>query len=143
MLRSVLAAVFALALVSVAAAQDKTEVKAKKVALKATGGYVHIVLFTMKKDTPASAVDEVIKDCHQMLGKIASVRSVKAGRPADKATPKYAKKNFDLALLVLVDDYDGLKAYLDDPKHLAFVKKHEKRFNMEKLQVFDFVDQKK
>jgi len=45
-------------------------------------------------------------------------------------------------LLVLVDDSDGLKAYLEDPKHLAFVKKHEKHFDMEKLQVFDFVDQK-
>jgi hypothetical protein len=139
--RSVLAALVALAVVSAALADDNPPVKAKPAA-KSTGGYVHVVLFTMKKGTPASAIDEVLTDCHKMLGKISSVRTVKAGRPAEKATPKFARKNFDLALLVLVDDFKGLEAYLEDPKHLAFVKKHEKLFDMEKLQVFDFADKK-
>jgi hypothetical protein len=140
--RSILLTLVALVLVSATSGRDKDDVKAKP-ADKAGGGYVHIVLFTMKKDTPATAVDEVIGDCHKMLAKIAVVRSVKAGRPADKATPKFAKKNYDAALLVLIDDFDGLEKYLEDPLHLAYVKKHEKHFDMEKLQVFDFVDHKK
>jgi hypothetical protein len=140
--RILAAAVVVLALVLAASARERTEDKVKPTA-KASGGYVHVVLFTMKKGSPASAVEEVVRDCHQLLGKIAAVRSVKAGRPAEKATPKVAKKNYDVALLVLVDDARGLQAYLDDPKHLEFVKKHGKHFDMEKLQVFDFADQEK
>jgi hypothetical protein len=142
MLRSVAATLVVLALVLVAAARDTTSDKAKPAA-KSSGGYVHVVLFTMKKDAPASAVEEVIKDCHKLLGKIAAVRSVKAGRPADQATPKVAKKNYDVALLVLVDDFEGLKSYLEDPKHLEFVKKHQKQFDIDRLQVFDFANQEK
>lgn len=109
---------------------------------KVKGGYVHVVIFTMKKDTTRTEVDEVIKDCHKMLAKIKTVRSVKVGRPAAEATPKYARKDYDLALLILVDDFASLKSYLDDPLHVEFVKKHEKHFDMEKLKVFDFIDRK-
>jgi hypothetical protein len=112
-------------------------------AAKEKGGFVHVVLFTMKKGTSASAVEDVVKDCHKVLAKIAAVRSVKAGRPAEKGSPVGLKKNYDLALLVLIDDADGLKAYLDDPLHVAFVKKHGEKFDMEKLQVFDFMNQQK
>src|SRR4051794_29290145 len=75
---------------------------------KSKGGYVHVVIFTMKKDAPAKAIDEAAADCHKMLAKISHVRLVKVGKPADKATPRFAKKDYDLALLVLVDDFDGL-----------------------------------
>jgi hypothetical protein len=141
MSRFLLVSLLALALVSTAGSRDRTAVKVKADA-KAGGGYVHVVLFTMKKDTSASTVDEVIGDCHKMLGKIAAVRSVQAGRRADKGTPKVAKTNYDVGLLVRVDDFEGLEKYLEDPLHVGFVKKHEKHFDMDKLQVFDFVDKK-
>jgi hypothetical protein len=109
----------------------------------ASAPYVHVVIFRMKKDAPSDAVEKVIADCHRLLAKIQSVRGVKAGRPAKESTPKLARKDYDLALLVLVDDYAGLKSYLEDPLHLKFVELYEKWFDMEKLQVFDFEDQKK
>jgi hypothetical protein len=71
------------------------------------------------------------------------VRSLRAGRPADKGTPDLAKKNYDLALVILVDDFAGLDAYLKHESHLKFVEKHGKNFDMEKLQVFDFLNAKK
>jgi hypothetical protein len=108
-----------------------------------TGSYVHVVLFTVKKDAPKDAVSTAIADCHTMLGKIKAVRAVKVGRPAKDATPDVAKKDYDFALLILVDDAAGLKAYLEDPEHVAFVKKHGKHFDMDKLRVYDFADQKK
>jgi hypothetical protein len=120
-------------------ADDKPAGKAKK----ASGGYVHVVIFTLKKDAPAGAVEDVIQDCHDMLGKIRSVRSVKAGRPSKDVAEKVVKTDFDVGLLVLVDDFAGIKAYLEDPLHVAFVKKYGKHFDMKKLQVFDFVDAKK
>ncbi len=104
---------------------------------------VHCVIFRMKKDAPADAVEQVIADCHKMLAKIRSVRSVRAGRPAKTGTDKELKKPFDVGLLVLCDDVAGLKAYIDDPLHKEFVAKYGKYFDIEQLQVFDFEDQKK
>ena len=109
----------------------------------ASGGYVHVVIFTLKKDAPETAVDDVIKDCHKMLGKISSVRSVKAGRPSKDVAEKVVKTDYDVGLVVLVDDFAGIKTYLEDPLHVEFVKKYGKHFEMKKLQVFDFVDAKK
>jgi hypothetical protein len=110
-------------------------------AKKSKGGYVHVVIFKLKADAPKSAVDAVIADCHKMLAKIKAVRAVKAGKP-DKSG-KLSKKDYDVGLLVLVDDAAGLKSYLEDPLHVQFVKKHGKHFDMEKLRIFDFVDAKK
>ena len=107
------------------------------------GGYVHVVVFKMKADAPKGATSQAIADCHAMLSKIKSVRAVKAGRPAAEATPKFALRDYDFALLIQVDDAAGLKSYLDDPLHVAYVEKHGKHFDMEKLRVFDFADQKK
>jgi hypothetical protein len=105
--------------------------------------YVHVVLFTMKKDAPAADVDLAIKDAHEMLEKIPTVRSLKIGRPAEKATPMFAKKDYQIGLVVLFDDYDGLQTYLDHAQHTQFVEKHSKNWDMEALRVFDFMDQKK
>ncbi len=104
---------------------------------------VHCVIFRLKKDAPADAVDQVIADCHKMLAKIRSVRSVRAGKPAQTGTDEKLKKPFDVGLLVLCDDVAGLKAYIDDPLHKEFVAKYGKYFDIEHLQVFDFEDAKK
>jgi hypothetical protein len=105
--------------------------------------YAHVVVFRMKEDAPKDAIDKAIADCHEMLAKIPSVRSVRAGRPAAKSTPDVPKMQYDFALLVLVEDADGLEAYLKHPLHLDFVKKHGPNFDREKLQVFDFLNQAK
>jgi hypothetical protein len=122
---------------AVAADPDPAKEQSKK------EGFVHVVIFKMKKDAPTGAVSGAIADCHKMLAKIPSVRRVRAGRPAEKGTPDLAKKDYDFALLIMVDDEDGLKAYLEHPTHLAYVEKHGKFFDMSELKVFDFADQKK
>ncbi len=105
--------------------------------------YAHVVVFRMKENAPKDAVEKALADCHELLAKIPSVRSVRAGRPAAKGTPDVPKMQYDFALLVLVEDADGLEAYLKHPLHLEFVKKHGPYFDREKLQVFDFLDQSK
>jgi hypothetical protein len=106
---------------------------------------VHFVVFRMKKDAPADAVEKVVADCHAMLEPIPSVRILKVGRPApaDQSTPKVASHDYDVALIVFFDDPAGLKTYLDHDLHQKFVKTYEPYFDMDKLQVFDFSDQKK
>ena len=116
--------------------------RADKPSAKAAG-YVHVVIFRLKKEAPADTVSGAIADCHAMLAKIESVRGLKAGRPAKQGTPEVRKQEYDMALVVVCDDFKGLEAYLKDPLHLKFVDKYAKHFNMERLDVFDFVDQKK
>jgi hypothetical protein len=110
---------------------------------KPTANYVHVVVFHAKKDAPKDAVSAAIADCHEMLAGIPSVRGLKVGRPAPGGDPNVPAQKYDFALLVLVDDAAGLKAYLDHPQHKKFVEKHIKNFDIEKLQIFDFADEKK
>lgn len=105
--------------------------------------FAHVVVFRMKKDAPRDAVEKAIADCHELLAKIPAVHGLRAGRPAARGTPDVPKMHYDFALLVLVEDADGLEAYLKHPRHLEFVKKHGPSFDMEKLQVFDFLNQMK
>jgi hypothetical protein len=128
--------VLAVAVLLVAMGAVCAEEKAK------TGGLTHVVLFTMKEGTPKKAMEEAIADCHKMLAKIKSVRSVKAGKPTKEKAEKVVKTDYDFALVISVDDFKGLKAYLEDPIHKEFVEKHGKNFDITKLRVYDFVDQK-
>jgi hypothetical protein len=107
---------------------------------KGMAPYVHTVIFYLKKDPPKDAIDSAIADAHKMLAKIPSVRGLWIGKPAVKATPKFAAKDYDIGLLVLFDNYDGLQEYLDHKLHTQFVEKHGKNF--EKVTVFDFMNQK-
>jgi hypothetical protein len=119
-------------------------VSAKEAADKETlAPYAHVVIFRMKKDAPKDAVEKAIADCHELLAKIPKVCSVRAGRPAAKGTPDVPKMEYDFALLVLVENAEGLDTYLKHPLHLKFVDKHGPSFDMTKLQVFDFMDQLK
>lgn len=103
--------------------------------------YVHSVIFYVKKDAPKGTVSELISDCHKLLAKVPSVRGVWAGQPADKYTPKVTVTDYQVGLLVLFDNYDGLKTYLDHELHTQYVEKHGK--HIEKVLVYDFVNQTK
>jgi hypothetical protein len=105
--------------------------------------YVHVVVFTLKKDAPKDAAATMTSDCHDMLAKIPSVRELRAGTPAEKATPNLAKKDYSVALTIFFDDYDGLMAYDRSELHQKFVQKHLPHVDLEKLLVFDYEDQAK
>jgi Stress responsive A/B Barrel Domain len=104
-------------------------------------GFVHAVILYMKSDAPAGEMEAAIKDAHELLSQIPSVREIRCGPRSEKDTPRFASKDYQLGLLVLFDDADGLKTYLDHPLHAKFVERHEKNFD--KVVVYDFTDQKK
>jgi hypothetical protein len=108
---------------------------------KAELPYVHAVIFHLKKDAPQDAIAGLIEDCHGILGKINSVRHLSVGRPAEKATPKYAKSDYSVGLLVIFDNAEGLYQYLNDQEHQKFLDKHAKYWDV--VHVYDFVNQKK
>lgn len=124
---------------AVRSAADKKDEAPKK----AKAPYVHTVIFTLKKDAPKDEEADLIADCHEMLAKIPSVRELRAGRPAEKGTPKLAKKDFNVALTIFFDDYDGLMAYDKHELHQKFVKKHLAHVDIDKLLVYDVEDQAK
>lgn len=105
--------------------------------------YVHTVIFHLKKDAPEGEAAALIRDAHELLEPIPSVRELRIGRPAEKGTPDFAKKDFQVGLLVLFDDYEGLETYLNHPQHRKYVEKHLNHVDPEKLQVYDFVNQSK
>lgn len=112
----------------------------EKPGAKADAPYVHCVIFYLKKDAPKDTAKALAADAHELLAKIPTVRSIKIGPPADKATPKFAINDYQVGLLVLLDNFDGLKTYLDHPLHLKYVEKHEK--HLDKILVYDFINQK-
>jgi hypothetical protein len=105
--------------------------------------YVHVVIFKLKADAPRGTADALVADADTLLRKIPTVRDIRAGKPAEMATPEYAKKDYQVGLVVLFDDYNGLKTYLDHPLHLQYVEKHLQHVELPQLQVFDFVSAKK
>jgi hypothetical protein len=109
----------------------------KKPALGPTP-IVHAVIFHLKKDAPKGEASLLVGDAQRMLGRIKTVRGIWAGQPIDLGRGKSGKK-FDVGLVVLFKDLRGLKAYLDDPLHKAFAKKHRKFVDEEKLDVFNFL----
>jgi hypothetical protein len=104
-------------------------------------GFVHNVIFYLKKDTPPAKVEACIADCHKILGKITSVRGVWVGRPAQTATPELTVKDYQVGLMILFDNFEGLKAYNDDPAHMKFVETYLP--SIEKVLVYDFANQAK
>jgi len=141
MQRTLLAAVFT-AVVLMLGRHATESPRATAEEAKAKAPFVHTVIFTLKKDAPEGAADSMIKDAHEMLAKIPTVREVRCGRPAEK--PKAdAKANYDVGLLVLFDDAAGLKTYDEHELHREYVKKHLKNIEFDKLHVYDFMDVKK
>ena len=76
-----------------------------------------------------------------MKASAASARSLTAAMPAEKSTPKYARTDYHVGLLVLFDNYEGLQTYLDHPLHLKYIEKHGKYWDT--VPVYDFVNQRK
>src|SRR5262249_2315256 len=115
--------------------------KGDETKIKGDPTYVHSVIFYLKKDAPKDEVESLIKDTHKLLAKIPTVRKLWVGRPAEKSTPKYAITDFQVGLLVLFDNFEGLETYLNHDLHKKYLDKHGKYWD--KVPVYDFVNQTK
>lgn len=133
----------ALAVAWVMAARHAEPPRAADEGKGAKAPYVHTVIFRLKADAPKDAADGLVRDAHEMLAKIPTVRELRCGRPAEKATPNIAKTDYQVGLVIFFDDADGLKTYLEHPLHLKYVEKHGASIDREHLAVYDFVDARK
>jgi hypothetical protein len=108
---------------------------------KSPAPFVHVVIVPLKSDAPAGTADEIITDSHEMLAKIPTVRELAAGKPAPKTG--FAKTDYQVGLVLRFDNFEDLLAYEKHPLHQDFLKKHAKNVQLNKLAIFDFIDQKK
>jgi hypothetical protein len=127
------------ALLMICDSSAEAPVETKKAVKEAP--LTHVVIFQLKKDSGADAIESIITDSHEMLTKIPTVRGLKVGRPSEKSKGGPVVQDYQVGLLVMFDDYDGLKTYNDHEQHKNYVKKHGKDFD--KVLVYDFVDQAK
>jgi Stress responsive A/B Barrel Domain len=120
------------------APRENSKMPQVEVKQSAKARYVHTVIWYFRDDAPKDEADTLIADAHRLLAKIPSVRGLWIGRPADQATPKLAQTDYQVGMMLLFDDYAGLKDYLDHELHLEFRAKHA--HHAQRVPVFDFVD---
>lgn len=120
-------------------ADKKDDAQDAKVASMLSGlqsaGLVHVVVLKLKSDSAPSSVQALIDDVDD-LRKIKTVRGLWFGKPSAKAASDTPPQDFSVSMVILFDNYGGLKQYLDDPAYKKFVNKHLKKW--ETPSVYDF-----
>ena len=98
--------------------------------------FTHVVLFWLKKDSPADARRQLEDDCRSLLAKIPTIKFIDAGRAA--MTPREVVDNsYDVGLVTVFADKDGHDTYQSHELHLQFIARNKPHF--ERIQVYDFV----
>jgi hypothetical protein len=98
-------------------------------------GLVHVVILTVKSDSPDGETQSLIDDANAQLAKIKGVRGLWAGKPSSSGIST-ASTNYTVALVLAFDDATALKNYFTDAVHTKFVDKHMKLWQTPL--VFDF-----
>jgi predicted RNase H-like nuclease (RuvC/YqgF family) len=81
--------------------------------------FVHSVILKLKKEDDEQ-VKTIAAEADKTLAKIPGVRAVWLGKPAEYGTPDLAQKDYQIGIVVLLDDADALLKFLDDPLHKQF-----------------------
>ncbi len=110
-----------------------TQAKEKKMS-ESKYGFIHIVFFWLDNDTPEVRKQQLIDDCHHLLGTVETVRKIEVGTPA--GTPRDVVDNtFGVNLIVYFDDKEGHDYYQEAEKHLEFIERNKDIWK--RVQVYD------
>ena len=93
----------------------------------------HNVYFTLH-DNSAAAVQAMVDDCHAYLAHLPGIVFYAAGTCSD-VDRSASDRAYDVALHVVFQDRASLDAYMEAPKHVAFMDKHGD--NWKDVRVFD------
>ena len=100
-----------------------------------TAPFVHVVLFEIHEAADPEDTDALITDIDTLLRPLPTVRHLERGKRADTAVRPIVLTDYDVGLLVLLDDKAGLDAYLTHPDHVTFATKWAAR---SRIRVMDF-----
>ena len=99
--------------------------------------FIHTVYFWLKPETSDAARTQLVRDCHEMLGKIPTVRQLWAGPPA--MTPRNVVDNsYSVGLTVVLEDLKGHDVYQEHALHKDFIQRNKEHWT--RVQVYDFID---
>ncbi len=87
--------------------------------------FVHCVFFACKPGTPDDAIDALVADGYEMLGKVPSVQRVQSGRRDVRMKREVNDQDYTVGLVVHFTDKAGHDAYNVHPTHKAYVEKHK------------------
>ena len=76
----------------------------------------HVVCFKLKEGESAEKAAAVLRS---MEGNVPMLRGIEVGVDA-----LHSPRSYDVMLTVLLDDFDALDAYQNDPYHCGVVKSH-------------------
>ncbi len=97
--------------------------------------FVHVVFFWLKPGTSGADRAKLVSACHDILGKIPTVRHLWAGLPA--MTPRDVVDNsYGVGLCVSFDDRQGHDVYQEHPLHKEFIAANQ--VHWQRVQVYDF-----
>lgn len=98
--------------------------------------FTHVVLFWLKKDSPAEARPQLLDDCRAYLAKIPTIKFIDAGRPA--MTPRDVVDNsYDVGLVTVFDNREGHDIYQVHELHQQFIARNKPNFD--RVLIYDFV----
>ena len=107
--------------------QQELQAVKQQLAAMQSAKYVHYSAWKRKPFAPQRAADAFANDAYELLAKSGSVRGVWAG---PTSVPDQA--GGEMALVVLFDDREAHKLYLEDPLTRRFTEKHGRRWEMVK-----------
>lgn len=118
-------------------AKELADLRAKVKNLEALkqAGYVHTMILKLKQDTPEKEVAGFLDKASSALTKFPGVRGVWMGKPASVAS-EGAQKDYQVGVLLLFDDADALRTFLDDPAQKRWAASLQKTW--ESPTIFDF-----
>ncbi len=90
----------------------------------------HIVLFKLKDPACAEKCRELILS---MKGTVGQIRELEVGIDV-----LHTDRSFDIVLIVIVDDEEGLRGYAEHPYHVGVVKKYMMQVS-EKSVIADYI----
>lgn len=108
-------------------------------AAPSDGAYIHVVVMTMKKDTPPEAIEQFINDGYRLLQPRKTVRRYAIGRPANPGAGDM-ETNYQIAMLVTYDNYQDAEDSMSDPLHTEYDARNLQW--VESFKVYDFVDER-
>lgn len=98
---------------------------------------IHTVFFWMSPDATPADRDNLLRDCREILPQVETVRSCRAGVPAN--TPRDVVDNsYGVGLTITFDDAAGAATYDTHPKHQEFIERN--KYSWSKVVVYDAVE---
>jgi len=83
---------------------------------------IHTVILKLKKLDDTS-VKTISLEANKTLAKIDGVRNVWVGKPAENGTPDLSQRDYQVGIVVALDDVEALQRFLDDPLHKQFTER--------------------